>query len=107
MSSAEQVSGFRTSLEVERQQLLAQLSEFGGVEYDENFADSAQVAAEQGENRTMLNQLTEALEDVDRALTKFDAGTYGTCERCGATISDARLDAMPATRWCIDCAALV
>jgi hypothetical protein len=25
------------------------------------------------------------LRDIEDALAKFDAGTYGTCERCGAT----------------------
>ena len=73
-------------------------------DFDDNFADSGQVAAEQGETRVLVNQLQDSLNDVQRALAKLDAGTYGVCERCGAEISDARLEAMPATRWCIACA---
>jgi RNA polymerase-binding transcription factor DksA len=42
------------------------------------------------------------LDDVERALSKLDDGSYGQCEVCGAPISDARLEAMPATRFCID-----
>ena len=45
--------------------------------YDENFADSGQVAAERGENMSLTGQLTEQLAEVDRALAKLDDGTYG------------------------------
>jgi DnaK suppressor protein len=95
----------RGALEGERAQLRAQLAEHGGgVQHDDNFADSGQVAAEQGENRALVGQLEETLAEVERALAKLDEGSYGTCESCGKTISEARLEAMPATRYCIDCA---
>lgn len=108
MPTTEQLSSLRASLEEERGALLAQLAELGvggdEIEFDENFADSGQVAAEQGETRVLVNQLQDSLNDVQRALAKLDAGGYGTCERCRTDISDARLEAMPATRWCIACA---
>ena len=92
----------RQALETERDQLQRQLTEMGGVAYDENFADSGQVAAEQGENRAMVNQLGDQLVEVERALGKLDEGTYGTCEVCGNEIAEARLEAMPHTRYCIE-----
>jgi RNA polymerase-binding transcription factor DksA len=95
----------RAALEEERSHLRSQLDEMGGVAYDENFADSGQVAAEQGESRALVGQLEETLEEVERALAKLDEGNYGICEGCGKQISEARLEAMPATRHCIDCAA--
>jgi len=70
--------------------------------FDENFADSGQVAAEQGEHRALLGRLQETLTDVDRALAKLDDGTYGKCEVCGEEIADARLEALPASRYCIN-----
>ena len=81
---------------------IAELSGEGDLSYDENFADSGQVAAEQGENKALLNQLREQLAEMQRALAKFDDGSYGLCERCGNPIAEARLEAMPATRYCID-----
>jgi DnaK suppressor protein len=42
------------------------------------------------------------LVEVQDALARIDAGTYGKCEVCGKEISAARLDAMPATRYCIE-----
>ena len=70
--------------------------------HDENFADSGQVAAEQGESMALAGQLREQLDDVARALDKLDAGTYGLCEACGEPIGADRLEAMPAARYCID-----
>src|SRR5882757_2924646 len=105
MADAEAVPSPREVLEEERGQLRSQLDDLGVVTYDENFADSGQVAAEQGENRALVNQLEETLHDVERALAKLDEGGYGRCETCGNEISEARLEAMPATRFCISCAA--
>ena len=95
----------RASLEEERGQLQSQLAELdddSDLSYDENFADSAQVAGQQGANRALSGQLSENLAEVERALAKMDEGTYGQCEVCGKDIAEPRLEAMPATRFCID-----
>lgn len=42
--------------------------------------------------------------EVEAALERIDAGTYGTCERCGRPIAAQRLDALPYVRHCIECA---
>lgn len=44
------------------------------------------------------------IEAIDAALRRIADGTYGTCENCAAPIPLARLHAVPATRWCVDCA---
>jgi DnaK suppressor protein len=103
--SAELTQTLRASLEEERGQLQAQLAELdedSDLSYDENFADSAQVAGQQGANRALSGQLGENLAEVERALAKMDEGTYGQCEVCGKDIAEPRLEAMPATRFCID-----
>ncbi len=99
----------RPSLERERENLTDQLEELtpdtdAALDFDENFADSGQVAAEQGENRALAGTLREQLDDVDEALSRLDAGTYGECTRCGNQINAERLEAMPAARHCINCA---
>jgi DnaK suppressor protein len=103
---------YRALLEDEQGSLQQQLAEigFGGagsLDYDSNFADSSQVTAERGEAEALAAQLQDALGSVQAALRKLDAGTFGTCERCGKPISAARLEAKPASRYCIDCASLV
>jgi RNA polymerase-binding transcription factor DksA len=93
----------RLEAEVERLRGQIELLEPGGtLSYDEGFADSGQVAAEQGENKALVNQFRKELEETQRALDKFDEDAYGLCERCGQPIAEARLEAMPATRYCIE-----
>src|SRR5438477_12656665 len=99
----------RAALEDERAHLRQQLAELGygdegRLDYDQNFADSSQVTAERGEAEALAKSLQETLSEVENALSKFEAGSYGTCENCGQPISPARLEAKPAARHCINCA---
>src|SRR4051812_42089864 len=90
----------RAQLTAEHEHLMTQLSaigrapkdevagtpadrEGGELDFDEGFADSGQVTAERGEVEALATSLLETLADVDDALAKFDAGTYGKCETCG------------------------
>ena len=41
--------------------------------------------------------------EIDRALAKIDAGTYGLCEQCGQPIVRARLEALPYAALCVAC----
>jgi DnaK suppressor protein len=95
-------STVRASLEEDRDQLKEQLSDLTGGSFDENFADSGQVAAEQGEAQSLAASLREQLDAVENALGKLDDGSYGLCERCQKPIPEARLEAMPASRFCIE-----
>ena len=96
----------RAHLESERDRVRGQLRELHADDdsFDEGFADTSQVTAERGEIEALTSSLNESLHDLDDALAKLDAGTYGQCERCGAEIGEARLEAMPAARLCIACA---
>jgi len=94
----------RSLLEEERDSLLREIAELDGLHYDSNFADTSQVTAERGEAEAHSGQLREALEGVEKALGRVEDGTYGTCERCHKPISEARLEAKPASNLCIDCA---
>jgi DnaK suppressor protein len=96
----------RAQLTAERDRVVGQLEELGvdRSSYDEGFADSGQVTAERGEVEALAGTLRETLQEIDAALEKFDAGTYGQCESCGSPIADARLEAMPAAKLCISCA---
>jgi DnaK suppressor protein len=43
------------------------------------------------------------LRDVVSALQKIDDGSFGACERCGESITEKRLEALPFARYCIGC----
>ena len=51
---------------------------------------------------SILEQVEAELADVEHALERLESGTYGTCEACGRPIDDARLEAQPATRFCME-----
>ncbi len=95
----------RQELQAEQSRLVARLGELHADDLaesqDDNFADGGQVAAEQDEIMTLATDLRTQLDDVQRALGKLDAGTYGLCEVCGEPIADDRLEALPAARFCM------
>jgi len=64
-------------------------------------ADVATETFEREKDFSILEQVEAELGDVDRALRRLDEGTYGTCEACGQSIGDERLEAMPAARFCV------
>jgi DnaK suppressor protein len=106
MTESSVQSSARAELTAERDRLTGQIQALdpgaGEGGFDDNFADSGQVAAEQGENMALAGQLRNELDEVEIALGKLDDGTYGTCETCGQPIADARLEAMPQARFCIE-----
>lgn len=71
---------------------------------DEHDPEGATIAFERSQVDALARQVREQLAEVDAALARIDAGTYGTCEVCGAAIPAARLEARPAARTCIRCA---
>ena len=54
-----------------------------------------------------LSALTAAeqheVAEIDAALNRIETETYGQCERCGSAIGRGRLQALPETRFCIEC----
>lgn len=70
--------------------------------YDQHQADVASDVFEREKNFSLLALVRLDRRDVDDAVARLDAARYGTCQSCGAVIDDDRLEAMPATRFCID-----
>ena len=108
MSTDATTESRRTLLEDERTSLRAQLAELGygsQIDYDPNFADSSQVTAERGENEALVQKLVGGLHEVEHALSKLGTDQFGKCEECTKPIAEARLEARPEARLCIECAA--
>jgi DnaK suppressor protein len=49
------------------------------------------------------NRLNSLLTEVERALQKMDAGTYGICDMCNTAIDPARMEALPQAILCLNC----
>jgi DnaK suppressor protein len=95
-------------LEVEKERLLTELSQTNVVErnnlgYGNHMADDATEAFEQAKDLALRQNLERLLEQVEGALVRFEAGTYGLCEQCGKEIDPARLKALPYAILCLSC----
>ncbi len=62
--------------------------------------DSADRFEDFEERTSMVDTFQKRLTDINHALKKIDAGTYGICEISGEPIEEARLEANPAARTC-------
>jgi RNA polymerase-binding transcription factor DksA len=69
---------------------------------DQHMADVGTETFDREKDLSILEQIEAELADVEHALRRLDDGTYGTCEACGKVIDDARLEALPAARFCLD-----
>ena len=72
---------------------------------DEHDPDGATIAFERAQVDALARDAAARVEDVDAALARLGAGTYGVCEACGRPIADGRLEARPTARTCVACAA--
>jgi RNA polymerase-binding transcription factor DksA len=72
---------------------------------DEHDPEGTTVAFEREQAAALRARAEHHLAEVDAALRRLDEGSYGRCERCGRDIPAERLDALPATRTCVACAA--
>ena len=73
--------------------------------YGDHQADDATEVFEREKELGLEQTLKAHLDQVERALKRVEAGTYGECESCGKAIAQGRLDAMPEATLCIDCKA--
>ena len=97
-------------LQQERHGLIDKLSRPG--EPSENLTGDLQPELEEHAQTEVASGITEALEErqqdrlgnIDDALARIEAGTYGECQDCGRPIGEDRLEANPTTTFCGDCA---
>ena len=74
---------------------------------DEHDPEGPTMTQEWSQRNAVLADARAELADIDHALARIAAGTYGVCTNCGKRITVARLDARPTAELCIDCARLV
>ncbi|HVF75821.1 MAG TPA: TraR/DksA C4-type zinc finger protein [Acidimicrobiales bacterium] len=80
-----------------QEESLAELSSL-----DQHPADVGTETFEREKDLAILENVEAELADIEHAIRRLDEGTYGTCEACSKPIDDARLEAMPAARFCVE-----
>lgn len=107
MVSQPEFADARAALVAERERVLAELKE-SEVEAPGQMTYGSQAAAashvfEQQRDLALRDHNQGHLADIDAALGRLEAGTYGSCTSCGREIPPERLEALPWTALCIDC----
>ncbi|MFZ0625423.1 MAG: TraR/DksA C4-type zinc finger protein [Acidimicrobiia bacterium] len=105
--------GVRHALEMRLGQLRDELARLtappvdgASVSFGKRVGEGTTEAVERLSTTATARSLTSSIADVERALAKLSEGTYGTCDTCEEPITEARLEALPATSRCVRCAAL-
>lgn len=102
----------RAKLETLREEMRAQLIDrranpdddsMDESELETQFADAAQASAERDKDLRVIEKVRDQLANVERALQRLDEGNYGSCEDCGESIPEERLEALPYVTRCVSC----
>jgi DnaK suppressor protein len=112
--SKKEIGELRTRLVEERRDLQGQFDELeqstfstnqsdltGEMGFDEEYADAGTATFERERDLSLVNNLRDLMERIDKALVKIAEGTYGLCDRCGKPIEKLRLKALPYANLCI------
>jgi DnaK suppressor protein len=109
-----EIAELKAALVEERGKLAAQFKELeessfgtnqsemtGETAFDEEYADAGTATFERERDLSLVNNVRDLMERIDKALAKMKDGTYGLCDRCGKPIEKLRLKALPYANLCI------
>lgn len=65
--------------------------------------DYAELVSDSFTEGMIANHQLDELKQIEEALKKINAGTYGICDMCGVTIPLGRLKAKPFAKFCTEC----
>jgi RNA polymerase-binding transcription factor len=75
-----------------------------GIGFGKRIGDGTNEAISRRNDIGIGNSLLVTEEKLERALAKLEDGTYGRCDTCGGPIAPGRLEVVPESVHCIDCA---
>lgn len=101
-------TGIKRELEARLEDLKSRLLSIKSDVTQAHSVDSAEQAQER-ENDEVVdaigNETRASIAEIEAALERIEAGTYGLCDQCGEPIGEGRLNAIPEATRCVDCAA--
>jgi RNA polymerase-binding protein DksA len=71
--------------------------------FDNHIADAASNTLNREIDTTLEENSEHVLKSIDEALQRIEDGSFGICTRCGTSIAEERLEAMPYATKCIEC----
>jgi DnaK suppressor protein len=104
------VDELRSLLEHRRAELLTRIEQFGAtpaemsnLNFGKRIGDGTTYAVERMTGAYQARTLYETVKEIDQALARLDAATYGVCQACGQPIPTDRLQAVPWAALCVPC----
>ena len=94
----------RQELTAELERLTAPPAQGAGIGFGKRVGEGTAEAVERLSTTATARSIASSITEIDHALAKLAAGTYGVCDNCGTQIPEERLEARPATPRCIGCA---
>ena len=95
------------TLHAKRAELLQQMghleekpTDHGSISFGKRVGEGTSMAVDRLSQVAVHDRLQTTLADVERALTKLEEGSYGTCDVCGQPVGEERLEALP---WAVLC----
>lgn len=109
MDARAQLSDLRAQADVRVASTAAVLAELmhdreGSNDDDEHDPEGVTLSSEWSRLTGLAEAAASELRQVDDALTRVEAGTYGVCANCGTAIPAGRLEARPFAEHCVACA---
>ena len=70
---------------------------------EDGFGEGDTLNVERDRLLVVASEAQVRIAEVDAALARVDARTYGNCEHCRKPIPEARLEAVPEATLCVSC----
>ncbi len=70
---------------------------------EDGFGEGDTLNVERDRLLVVASEAKERVAEIDAALGRVEAGTYGVCETCGKAIAKARLEVVPEATLCVNC----
>jgi RNA polymerase-binding protein DksA len=105
------IATLRKRLEEEREELLVQAANLEADAADESWkeprsdddAETGTATFERERTMSLARNARQTIIQIERALDRIEAGSYGLCINCGEPIAVERLEALPQAVDCLDC----
>jgi len=80
-------------------------AEVANLGFGKRIGDATAYAVERMTDAYQARTIYATVTDINEALDRIEAGTYGRCVSCGNPIPDERLEAVPWAALCVPCSA--
>jgi DnaK suppressor protein len=109
----DQHSATRDALLRKRSEIIAKVDQLGehdpadvaNLGFGKRIGDATLYAVEKMTDAYQARTIYATVAEIDQALERIDAATYGRCTACGSSIPAERLEAVPWAALCVPCSA--